>query len=214
MVGGSDQCCRIFRARFQVVQWRVAFEVFKHLFAVFACAVIACPVPADSEFMVAEHIHHTYLRDRYTEQVGTLCHAGTYQQTTVGTSYNGDFIFIRIFLVDQIFGSRDEIIEYVLFLHFSSGYVPVFTVFTTTAQVYLCVDTPIFEEWNAHGAEARVEADAEATVSVEEYRVFAVFLQIFLISKEHRNFYAVFAGEEYLFGHKIVRVELYFRGTI
>ena len=92
--------------------------------------------------------------------------------------------------------------------------MPIFTVFTTTAQVYLCVDTSIFEEWNARGAEARVEADAEAAISVEEYRVLAVFLQIFLISKEHRNFYAVFAGEEYLFGHKIIRVELYFRGTV
>ena len=74
--------------------------------------------------------------------------------------------------------------------------------------------TAIFEEWDAHCTETRVEADAETTVSVEEYRIFAVFLQIFLISKEHRNFYAVFAGEEYLFGHKIIRVELYFRGTV
>ena len=164
--------------------------------------------------MIAKHIHHAYLRNCYTEQVRTLCHAGTYQQTTIGATYNGDFIFIRIFFVDKIFGSRDEVVEYILLLHLSSGYVPVFTVFAATTQVDLCVDTAIFEEWDAHCTETRVEADAETTVSVEEYRIFAVFLQIFLIGKEHRNFYTVFAGKEYLFRHKIIRVELYFRCTV
>ena len=74
--------------------------------------------------------------------------------------------------------------------------------------------TAIFEEWDAHCTETRVEADAETTVSVEEYRIFAVFLQIFLIGKEHWDFYTVFAGKEYLFRHKIIRVELYFRCTV
>ena len=108
--------------------------------------------------MIAKHIHHAYLRNCYTEQVRTLCHAGTYQQTTVGATYNGDFVFIRIFFVDKIFGSRDEVVEYILLLHLSSGYVPVFTVFAATTQVDLCVDTAIFEEWDAHCTETRVEA--------------------------------------------------------
>ena len=78
MVGSGYQSCRIFCARFQVVQWRVTSEVFEHLLAVFTGAVIAGPVPADGKLVVAEHIHHTHLRDGYAEEVGTLRHTGAY----------------------------------------------------------------------------------------------------------------------------------------
>lgn len=54
----------------------------------------------------------------------------------------------------------------------------------------------------------------EAAVTVEEYGVLAVFLQVFLIGKEHRDFHTVLAGIEHLFGHEVVRVELYFRGAV
>ena len=74
--------------------------------------------------------------------------------------------------------------------------------------------TAIFEEWDAHCTETRVEADAETTVSVEEYRIFAVFLQVLLISEEHRNLHTVLAGEKHLFRYEVVRVELHFRGTV
>ena len=214
MVGSGYQSCRIFCARFQVVQWRVTSEVFEHLLAVFTGAVIAGPVPADGKLVVAEHIHHTYLRDGYTEEVGTLRHTGAYQQTAVGTADNRYLVFIGVFLADEIFSGRDEVVEHVLFLHFGSGYVPVLTVFAAATQVDLGIDTAVFEERDTVGAEARIETDTETSVPVEEYRIFAVFLQVLLISKEHRNLHTVLAGEKHLFRYEVVRVELHFRGTV
>ena len=54
--------------------------------------------------MITQHIHYSYLRDGYFEQVGTLSHARTYQQTAVRTAYDGNFIRIGVFVIDKIFG--------------------------------------------------------------------------------------------------------------
>ena len=98
--------------------------------------------------MITQHIHYSYLRNSYTEQVGTLCHTGSYQQTTIGTAYYGNLIFISIFIIDKIFGSRNKIIKYILLLHLGTCYVPVFTILATPTQVNLCIDTSIFQERN------------------------------------------------------------------
>ena len=164
--------------------------------------------------MISEHIHNSHLRNGYFEQFGALRHTGTYQQTTVWTTYDGYFIRIGILIVDKEFGGRYKIIEHILLFHLSTGNVPLFTVFITTPQVYLCINTSIFKEWNAVDAESRVEADAKPSVSIKEYRVLPISLQVFFICKEHRNHNTVFTGEEDLFGYEFVRVELYFRSTI
>ena len=90
MIGSNHHGRRIFGARLKVVQRRVAFQVLEHFLAVLARTVIACPVPTDSELMIAEHIHYTYLRNGYAKQIGTLCHTGTYQQTMVITADHDD----------------------------------------------------------------------------------------------------------------------------
>ena len=82
VVGSRYQRRRILRALLDVMQRGVFVEVVELLLVV-ARAVLYDPAPADGELVVAEHIHHTYLRNRYTEQVRTLCHAGTYQQTNL-----------------------------------------------------------------------------------------------------------------------------------
>src|SRR3712207_3615500 len=214
VVGGGDECGGILGSGLQVVNRRISFQVLEHFLAVLACPVIACPVPADGELVVAEHIHYPHLRNRHTEEVGALRHAGSYQQSAVRTAYNGYSLFVRIFIVDQVFGGGDEVVEYILLLHLRAGDVPFFAILASAAQVYLYIDAAVLEEWDARGGEIRVEADAESAVSVQEYGVLSVLLQVFLVGKEHRYLRSVFAGEEDLLGDEIVGVELYFGSPV
>lgn len=148
MIGRGNHSCRILAPKFQIVQRRVTFQVVKHLLAVIARTIITCPIPANGEFVIAEHIHHSYLRNGHTEEVRTLCHASAHQQTTVRTAYDSNLIFIGILTINEVFGCRDKVIEYILFLHLRTCHVPLFTIFATTAQVCLCIDTAIFQKRN------------------------------------------------------------------
>ena len=163
--------------------------------------------------MIAEHIHYTYLRNGYAEQIWTLCHTGTYQQTTIRATYDSYFIFVSILIINKVFGSCDEIVEYILFLHLRTGYVPVFTILATTTQINLCIDTSILQERNTWCRETRIKADIETAVTIEIHRILTVFLKIFLISQEHRYLCAVLAGVEYLLRYKFIGVEVNLRST-
>ena len=151
MVGSGDEGGGILRAGLQVVKRRVAAQVFEHLLRVLAGAVVGCPIPADGELMIAQHVHHANLWDGYAEEVGALRHAGTYQQSAVRTAHDGYLVVGGVFLADEPLGSPDEVVEDVLLLHLRTCQMPLLTILATAAQRHLCVDATLLEEGNAHG---------------------------------------------------------------
>ena len=91
--------------------------------------------------------------------------------------------------------------------------MPFLTVFVAATEVSHSVNTAHLEEWDAHHRESWIQSDVEAAVAIKQCRILAVFLQIFLVSKEHRNSCAVLAGKENLLGCVILRIEIDLRCT-
>ena len=71
--------------------------------------------------MVAQHVHDTHLGDGDTEQVGTLRHAGSDEQSAIGTADDGEAVLGGVALADEPLGSGDEVVEHVLLLHLGAG---------------------------------------------------------------------------------------------
>ena len=148
MVSCSNHSCRILDSGLQVMQRGITFQVLEHLPTIITRTIVACPIPTNGEFVIAEHIHHSHFRNGHTEQIGTLRHAGTHQQATIRTTYDSNLVFIGIVIINKVFGSGNEIVKYILFLHLRTCHVPLFTIFATTTQVCLCINTAIFQERN------------------------------------------------------------------
>ena len=101
--------------------------------------------------MVAQHIHHTYLRDSYTEEFWALGHTGSYEQTAIRAAYDGQLIGTGVILANQVFCGTDKVVEHVLLLHLGSSQVPFLAIFVTTTQIDLRIDTALLEEGDASG---------------------------------------------------------------
>ena len=157
--------------------------------------------------MVAQHVHHAHHRHGHLEELGALCHAGTHQQTAVAATHDGQFVAVGVFLLDQVFGRGNEVVEHVLFVHLGAGDVPLLAIFVAATQTGHHIDAALLQERYAHGGETRVHADVEATVAVEQQRVLAIALHAFFICNEQRDACAVLAGAEHLLAHIIVELE-------
>ena len=117
--------------------------------------------------MVAQHIHYAHLRNAHLKQVGTLCHAGTNEQSAVAAAHDGDVVLAREAVGNKPFGSRNKVVEHVLLLHLRACNVPFLAVFASATKVYLHVDATILKEWYAHRREIGGQRDVKATVSVD-----------------------------------------------
>ena len=74
------------------------------------------PSPTYSKFLEAQHIHYTYRREGYLEEVRTLIHNSTNQQSAVRSTLQGKFRRRGIFFLDQIFSSPNAIIKHILLI--------------------------------------------------------------------------------------------------
>src|SRR5690606_21933851 len=104
----------------------------------------------------------------------------------------------------------NEIVEYILFLLEHSGFVPFFSVFTSTTKIHHHIDASLFNEERVAHAETRSHWDVEATVSINQNWSSAIKLHTLLVSDEHRNFSTILAGEEHLLGSNSLQVEIRF----
>ena len=207
VIGSSDHCGGVFHTRLQVVQRRVRLQVIEIL-GVICGAVFWNPALAHREFVVAQHIHYAHSREGNCEQVRPLGHGSAYQQTTIGTTRDGQFFLGSVPFLDQVFSSRDEVIEDVLLLEQHPGLVPFFTVFTPTAQVGHGVYTSVFEQNQTRGAKAWSQTDVEPTVTIEVSWVFTIQFEAFFVDHKHGYLGAVLAGVKNLFFFVILRIEL------
>ncbi|MNY04143.1 hypothetical protein D3C86_1368000 [compost metagenome] len=147
VICSSDHSCRVAGAFFDIVQRRV-FDQVVELILVIAAAVLYGPAPAYSEFMIAQHIQYTYLRDGDCIQIGALRQAGTDQQATIRTTADSELAAGSIFLFDQEFCTGDKVVKYILFVRQHTTFVPFFTKLATTTQIGQAVYATAFQEWN------------------------------------------------------------------
>ena len=139
---------------------------------------------------------------------------GAYQQTTIGSTGDGHFVGAGVVFGNEVLGGGDAVVEYVLFVHLSTGDVPVFTIFAAAAQIHHRVDTTSFQERNALRRETGRQADVETAVTIQIHRIFAIALQAFFVSEEHGNARAVLAFEKYLFASIFIRIEIELRAHV
>ena len=165
MIGGKGQGGRVIHACLDVVQGGILDQVVEALQAV-AGAVIGCPGPADGKLMIPQHIHNTDLGNSHPEQFGSLGHNRSNQKSAIGTSHDRKLIGGSIFLGDQVFGSGNKIIKYILLLFLDTGFMPFFPVLSPTPEVGNGINTATFQEYQAAYAEGRRKADVESAISV------------------------------------------------
>ena len=96
--------------------------------------------------MIAQHVHHTDLRDGHLEEIGALRHTGSHEQTTIRATNDRQSLLAGITLTDQILGRTDKVVEHVLLLQLRTCLMPFFTIFISATQVHLSIDTALLEE--------------------------------------------------------------------
>src|SRR5262249_35882356 len=101
-----------------------------------------------------------------------------------------------VFLLDQILGAGDEIIEDVLLFGEVATPVPFFAEFAAASEVGNGIDAALVQPDAANEVEARHLAAAVAAVAVENARVPAVKPCAFLANDVERNARAIFRDSE------------------
>ena len=100
-----------------------------------------------------------------------------------------------------------------MFLQLGTCQMPFLTVFVTAAEVHLSIDAAVLQEGQARGAEARIQGDVEAAVTIKEGGILAILHKVFLIGQEHRHLGAILRSDKHLLGGEVGRVEVDLRRT-
>src|SRR5208283_178067 len=135
MIPGRDQRWRVTGARFYVLKRRILDQVCKPVRRVRG-SVIRLPCPANRKLMEPQHIKNAHLRDGRAKQIRPLRKNRSNQEPAIRPTSDRDFMRIGIFLSNQRFGSRDEIVEHILFLFLDTGIVPFAAVLSAAAQIW------------------------------------------------------------------------------
>ena len=157
--------------------------------------------------MVAKHVEHANLGNAHLEEVGTLSHTSSHEQSTIASALDGEIVLGGVLLVDEILGSRDEIVKHVLLLQLCACHVPILAILTATTQHSMHVDAATLHERNHVGEVEGIVGDVEAAVAVEQQRVLAVELKALLIGDKERGACAVLACVELHLGGVVLRAE-------
>src|SRR5262249_9309717 len=125
-----------------VVIWRIGLYVL----VIFLFAGIApFPILSRSErYLIVQHCRdHIDKRNRSDdsmEEIWTHVDRRANQQSTCAATPGIEMFRGRIFLLDQIFGSRNEIGEGVAFVHQPAFFVPIAAHLASAANMSECVD--------------------------------------------------------------------------
>ena len=103
--------------------------------------------------MVSEHIHNAYCGQTHLVEVRTLRHAGSYEQTAVAATLDGEIVLRCIALIDEQFGCCNEVVEDVLLLQLRSCHMPFLAVLSATTQNCMHVNAPALHKGDVVGEE-------------------------------------------------------------
>src|SRR5690606_12818104 len=169
-----------------------------------------CPSPANSEFVKAKHVHHSYSRQCHLEEFGSLRHRCAHEETAIASATNRDLVGVCILIRDQVFSRANEVIEYILFFLKHSCLVPFFSLFASATNIHNYIDAALLNDDRIIHAKARIHCDIESAVSVHQNRSCTIKLHTLLVGDEHRNFCTILAGEEHLLCSDSFQVEIGF----
>jgi len=155
----------------------------------------------------AQHIHHPNRRERCSEQIGPLRHAGANQQATIAATLDCQSRAFGVLLFDQPLGSGNKIIEDILLFEFGSCPVPLLSILPPTAQICHRQDASHFHPCQPADRKLRGQRNVEAAVSIQQNWILAIFLQALLMGQEHGKTRAIFAIQKNLFGNIFARIE-------
>src|SRR5687767_8343405 len=127
------------------MQRRVSIKRLK-LLRIVTGTIVCNPVPTNGELMEPQHVHYSHLRNGYFEKLRPLVHDRAYKQTTIRSTLNGKFIGGSVFVCDEIFGSRDEIVKNILLLQLGPSLVPFLAILTTASHICRCVNDALLQE--------------------------------------------------------------------
>ncbi len=96
--------------------------------------------------MVAQHVHDSNCGKCDCSQFRPLGHGSTHQQAAIGTSGYGESIRVGIASLDEVFTCRNEIVKNILLLQQHTGFVPIFTKFTTPSEVGHGINTIVLQK--------------------------------------------------------------------
>src|SRR5262245_22724479 len=102
VIRGRNQRRRILHAFLYVVERRVCVQVLE-FGRVVARTEFGDPVPADGEFMEAQHVHYPSLRYDGLEQLRPLIHHHAHQQAAVRSAANRQLLRRSVFFLDEVF---------------------------------------------------------------------------------------------------------------
>ena len=75
------------------------------------------------------------MRNHGFEEIGPHVRDGAHQHAAGAAALNRDAIFRSVFVVDEMFGARDEIRESIYLVHHAPGVAPRFAEFAAAANV-------------------------------------------------------------------------------
>ena len=127
--------------------------------------------------MVAQHVHHADGRKRHGKEVGPLHHAGADEQAAVRTAGDRQLMRSGVFLVDQVFGGRDKVVEHVLLSGKHTRPVPPFPELAAAAQVRHRINAALLHQQHRQRRETRRQIDVETAVSVQVNGILSVPFQ-------------------------------------
>src|SRR4029077_15084778 len=110
-------------------------------------------------------------RNRSSKKLRTLSENGADQQSTVGSSPNGNLSGARILRIDQCLCGRNEIVEHILFLFFRPSLMPFTTVLSSTPKIRHRANPSLLDPTQIRFGKRRRDRNIESAITREVGRI-------------------------------------------
>src|ERR1041384_5839564 len=110
------------------------------------------------------------------KQPRTLIRNGHDKQSAIRSTLNRQLVRRRVFVLDQVFSSGNEIVEDILLLQFCPRLMPLLTVLAAATHVARSIDHALFKQGQSSRAECRRSNDIETAISIKQRRICSIQL--------------------------------------
>ena len=158
-------------------------------------AVFTHPAGASQQLVVTQHVKQRHRTDNSVEQVRTLHHHGTHQQTTVTATVDPKPARRGHTGVNQRFCDGNKVVVATLAVVLEGSLVPTRPELATATNVGDNVNPTVFKPKLAvGGVVVRLDRNFEPAVAIQHGRVASVELEALLVHDEVRNLLTVGTG--------------------
>src|SRR5262249_39827078 len=175
ILAGQQEDRRVRGAVVHAVIWRIGIESLE-LIRVLDAAELGDVEGAVGVQLDAQHIVDADEGNNGAKQLGPLRQGSAHEQAAVAATHDRQLFRVRVFLVDEILGAGNEVVEDFWFLGKIAGAVQFSTDLAPPAKIGEGVDPPLFQPDAADEIEARHLAAAVAAVAIKDGWILAVEL--------------------------------------